>query len=167
MADPYKLRSCYLGADNGVSGSLGLLQIDQPARFARTPIRNERAYTKDEKFINRVDVPELRFLLAGWHPADDTLVLLERPMVNPTRLNASLSAVRALEATLIVIEENGWHIRYIDSKEWQSVELSGIVGSTELKKASLTRGRLLYPDCSFKSDADSLLMARWAQQAGL
>lgn len=158
------MRDYYIGIDNGVSGSIGILGPDL-VRFHRTPVHKERSYTKDEKHISRVDVGELRKLLKGF--PEDTLVLLERPMVNPRRFPASLSAVRALEATLIVLEEYGYFLRYVDSKEWQSVLLPKIIGSDELKAASLKLGNELFPGQKFKSDADSLLLARWAKLAEL
>ena len=45
--------------------------------------------------------------------------LLERPMVNPTRFQATASALRALEATLNVVELLKFSYSYCDSKEWQ------------------------------------------------
>lgn len=158
------MRTHYIGIDNGVSGSIGILG-PQLIAFHRTPVHKERSYTKDEKNISRVDVAELRKLVQGY--PEDTLVLVERPMVNPRRFAATLSAVRALEATLIVLEESNYFIRYVDSKEWQSVMLPKIVGSDELKAASLKLGNEMFPGQKFKSDADSLLMAHWARSADL
>lgn len=154
-------RDYYIGIDNGVSGSIGIFgpTIDD-RRFYLTPVKSVRTYTKEEKHIHRVDVVKLRELFKGL-PAD-SLVLLERPMVNPQRFVASMSAIRALEATLIVIEEFDFYLRYLDSREWQSVLLPGIEGSDELKAASLKLGKELWPTAKFKKDADSLLMAKWA-----
>lgn len=161
------MREIYIGIDNGVSGSIGILGAAEGARFFRTPIHKERSYTKDEKHISRLDVPAFRKMVAGF--PKDTLVLLERPMVNPQRFAASMSAMRAMEATLIVLEENDYFLRYVDSKEWQSALLPKIVGSDELKAASLAKGGELYPalKTKFKSDADSLLIAHWAKAADL
>lgn len=161
------MRQFYIGIDNGVSGSIGILGGPLGPRFFRTPVFKDRSYTKDEKHISRVDVKALRDIVQGF-PAD-TLVLLERPMVNPQRFAASMSAMRALEATLIVLEACDYFIRYVDSKEWQSVQLPKIVGADELKAASLKLGGELYPELKpkFKSDADSLLMARWAWDSKL
>jgi hypothetical protein len=156
----------YIGIDNGVTGSIGILSPNGESKFFKTPVYKEASYTKEEKNISRVDVPELRKILGGY-PQEQTLVLLERPMVNPRRFTASMSALRALEATLIVIEEMGYTLRYVDSKEWQKVLLPKILGSEELKEASLELGKKLYPDLKFKSDADSILMAHWAKQAKL
>lgn len=157
----------YIGIDNGVTGSVGILGPEgMDPKFFRTPVYKEASYTKEEKNISRVDVVELRKILAGY-PTDSTLVLLERPMVNPRRFTASMSALRALEATLIVVEEFGYTLRYVDSKEWQKVLLPKILGSDELKAASLKLGQSTYPTLKFKSDADSILMAHWAKQTKL
>lgn len=154
------MRDYYIGIDNGVTGSIGILGPDI-CRFHRTPVKNTRSYTKEEKYFNRVDVVELRKIFQGLPP--EALVIMERPMVNPRRFVASMSALRAMEATLIIVEEFDFFIRYVDSKEWQKVILPGVEGSDELKAASLKLGKELYPDFKFKSDADSLHMARWAK----
>lgn len=151
-----------IGIDNGVSGSIGIIYPDKTATFFKTPIKKELSYTKEEHHITRVDVNALREILRGF-PKDNTEVLLERPMINPRRFRASMSAMRSLEATVIVIEEFGYFLRYVDSKEWQSVLLPGVEGSDELKAASLKLGQKLYPNLKFKSDADSILIAHWAK----
>lgn len=157
----------YIGIDNGVTGSIGILGPDKTEpKFFRTPVYKEASYTKEEKNISRIDVGALKKILTGY-PKDATLVLLERPMINPRRFTASMSAIRALEATLITVEEFGYTLRYVDSKEWQKELLPKILGSDELKAASLKKGQQLYPTLKFKSDADSILMALWAQQCKL
>jgi hypothetical protein len=90
-------------------------------------------------------------------------------MVNPQRFKASTSALRALEATIIVLEELRLPFQYIDSKEWQKEMLpKGIKGSSELKKASLDIGNRLFPQ--FKDvkhgDRDGLLMAEYCRRKG-
>jgi hypothetical protein len=83
-------------------------------------------------------------------------------MINSTRFNASLSAVRALEATLIALEQFQFRYEYIDSKEWQKLLLpKNIKGSDELKKASLDIGKRMFPDLDIKKDADGLLIAEY------
>jgi hypothetical protein len=155
----------FIGIDNGVSGSFCVVGPQGPLAFCRTPVRKERNYTKEEHYINRLDIPKLKAWLSKLElPTDTTLAILERPMVNPRRFAATVSAVRSLEATLIVIEELKYFIRYVDSKEWQSSILPSIVGTDELKAASLTRGKSIMPSFEFKKDADALLMALWAKQ---
>lgn len=155
----------YVGWDNGVSSNgIAVLGPNDLVKYEKLPIKKEQSYTKEIHMISRVDVPALRVLLKSLElPSDETEVLMERAMVNPRRFRASLSAIRALEACLIVIEEFGYYLRYVDSKEWQSVLLPGVEGSDELKAASLKLGQKLYPKLKFKSDADSILIAHWAK----
>jgi hypothetical protein len=86
-------------------------------------------------------------------------------MVNSTRFNATLSAIRALEATLIALEESQFPYEYIDSKEWQKLLLpKGLKGSDELKKASLDVGKRMFPELEIKKDADGLLIAEFMRR---
>jgi hypothetical protein len=86
-------------------------------------------------------------------------------MVNSTRFNATLSAIRALEATLIALERSQFPYEYIDSKEWQKVLLpKGLKGSDELKAASLDIGKRLFPSLDIKKDADGLLIAEYMRR---
>ena len=154
----------YLAFDNGTSANgvalLGISLIE----YVPLPIKNELSYTKEEHHITRVDAPKLEQQILKWNlPADKTLVLMERPMINPTRFRASISAVRCLEAELIVVEKFGFKVEYVDSKQWQRILLPEVEGSTELKKASLELGKKLFPNIKLKKDADSLLIAYWAK----
>lgn len=160
----------YLAIDNGSSGSVAIVADGFEPVFFKTPVRNTLDYTKAKKNINRVDVPvyiaRLREILGDRLP--QTKAFVERPMVNPTRFAASGSALRCLEATLIILEQLQIPYQFVDSKEWQSEMLpSGVVGSDELKKASLDIGLRKFPRLmdSIKKhkDADSLLMAEWAR----
>ena len=99
-------------------------------------------------------------------------VFLERPMVNPGRFQATASALRAMEATLIVLEMFKLPLQYVDSKQWQKALLpSGIKGPAELKKASMDIGCRMFPHLSEiikkQGDADGLLIAEWARRSQL
>lgn len=159
----------YIGIDNGVSGSIGI--IADSYKMLPTPIKKELSYTKTKQYINRVDTIKLNQIL--WqYVNNECLIVLERPMVNPTRFKATISAIRALEATLNTIEGLGLPYMYIDSKEWQKELLpAGIKGSPELKKASLDIGLRLFPKCQDiikrQKDADSLLIAEYAKRKKL
>jgi ribosome biogenesis protein Tsr3 len=90
-------------------------------------------------------------------------------MVNPGRFTATISAVRALEATLIVLEELDIAYDYIDSKGWQKDLLPlGLKSSDQQKKASAEVGIRMFPQ--FKElitkhkDADGILIAEWARR---
>ena len=150
--------------DNGVSSNgVALFGPDNLVRYEKLPIKSELSYTHEEHHITRLDAPGLRKLLTSWNlPKNDTKVVMERIMINPARFRASISAARCLEAELIIIEEFGFEIEYCDSKNWQHVLLPSVVGTDDLKKASLALGHKLFPDLAIKKDADSLLIGYWA-----
>jgi hypothetical protein len=161
----------YIGIDNGVSGSIGILTGDE-SYFFKIPTKSEQSYTKTKKNITRISVIEFTTLLKNLDVLENTCVVIERPMVNPGRFTATLSAMRALEATIIVLEQLQLPYLYLDSKEWQKSLLpSGIKGSPELKKASLDIGKRLFPhlgeEIQKQKDADGLLIAEYARRTNL
>lgn len=168
-------RKIYIGVDNGVTGTIACAGECQ-YQMIETPIIEEQSYTKKKQLIKRIDHLALKQWLIdlmgeGISPSD-LVAVMERPMINPARFVASISAARSLEATLCVIEDLGIPHLYIDSKEWQSEMLpKGIVGSSELKKASKDIGLRLFPNqadviCKHK-DADALLISEWARRTNL
>ena len=160
------MHDVYLGIDNGVSGSIGLIGDGYDTEFFKTPTKSEQSYTKKKANITRIDMIKLEEALEHII-GHDVLAVLERPCVNPGRFKTTMSAMRALEATLCFLEVNGIALMYVDSKQWQKVVLpNGIKGSPELKKASLDIGKRLYPQFADKiqkqKDADGILIAHWA-----
>ena len=157
----------YLGIDNGVSGSLAVIYRNGKWNAKKMPIKHELNYTKTKQYLNRIDHVALYGLLKSAYDKSQghLLVLVERPMLNSTRFRASVSALRALEATLIVIERLSLPYKYIDSKEWQKEMLpKGIKGNAELKKASKQIGERLFPGSSVNKDCDAILIAEWAKR---
>lgn len=155
----------YIGIDNGVTGTIGV--VGDVSLFVNTPVKKEQNYTKKEGSVSRIDVVKLREILVD---IQNPFALLERPFVNPKMFNATLSAIRALEATLNVIEILNIPYTYMDSKQWQGVMLpSGVKGSADLKKASLDIGCRLFPKhrelIEKHGDADGLLMAEYWRRA--
>ena len=142
----------YIGIDNGVTGSIGIVD-DESSEFYHTPVKNELSYTKAKKWIDRIDSVMLKKMLEGHNVK---MVALERPMVDP----------RKLEATLVVIEDLKYPYKYIDSKEWQKEMLPSGLKGTELKKASLDIGKRLFPRHAefFKADADGILIAEYLRR---
>jgi hypothetical protein len=154
----------FIGFDNGVTNNgIGVIDSEGRAKLYTLPIKKELSYTKEARHITRIDYSNLVLVMGDILKDFGRGILkvgLERPMVNSTRFNASLSAIRALEATLIALEEHSWPYEYIDSKEWQKELLpKGLKGSDELKRASLDVGKRLFPDLNIKRDADGLLIA--------
>lgn len=153
-----------LGIDNGATGSIGVLGLDEPL-FIETPVKKS-LLGKAERVIMRVDHHALRnFLLrvrcdSRW--PDGLHAYIERPYTGKF-VNAMLPGQRAFEATLIVLEQHGVAITVIDSKTWQKPLLGDAKGSEALKAASARLGAQLYPQFAAlirkHKDADGLLIA--------
>lgn len=154
-----------IGIDNGVSGSIAILEEHQEAVFLKTPVNTHLSYTKVKQNISRINTDLLSDIL-DLDNSEHTFVFLERPMINPARFKASISAARALEATLITLEDLKLPYQYIDSKEWQKVLLPKGLHKEELKIASLDVGKRLFPTIDFKGfkDADGLLIAEYGRR---
>ena len=169
----------FLGIDNGVSGSIGLIRPGGAATYIKMPTLESLSYTKAKKFINRVDWKTLYALLGA--EVGPYFCMIERPMVQAARFNATLSAIRAVEATLIVLEKLCIPYEFVDSKQWQRTLLpSGLwmmkkdkngrghlkADRDELKTASLSVGKRLFPSVDFTGfkDADGLLIAEFARR---
>ena len=162
----------YIGIDNGVSGGIGIITPAEQVAFIPTPTISQQNYTKTKGNISRLNFEKFWDIMEDQMQDHDCMVILERPMVNPGRFKATISAVRCLEAQLIVLESLKIPYMYVDSKEWQKEMLpSGIKGSTELKKASLDIGTRLFPqfekEIKKQKDADALLIAEYARRKGL
>lgn len=161
-----------IGIDNGTTGFLSAILGDDVLMHMPMPTTRELSYTKTKQHITRINTPSLYATFVSLRPAR---ALLERPMLNPGRWKASMSAIRALEATLIALEMAGIPYAYIDSKEWQKAllpsqvankELSAAQRSKLLKQAAIDIARRLFPQIKTK-DADSLLIAEYARRKGL
>ncbi len=155
----------WIGFDNGISGTIGIIKENGDYEFYPTPIKKEQSYTKKKQQISRIDVPNLMDLLMQFE-GENVKVAVERPMINPERFKASMSAMRALEATIIVIEHLSFSYEYIDSKEWQKKLLPAGVTGDDLKKASKDIAQRLFPKVAdkFKKDADGILIAEYLRQ---
>ena len=167
----------YIGIDNGVSGSIGVIKQDKSFReynFFETPTFSQQDYTKTKKNVTRIDYKVLKKRLhkLSFPLAPECIfVALERPMVNPGRFKATTSAMRAMEATLITLDLLGngqWSFQWLDSKEWQKVLLPSGLKGPELKTASRDIGMRLFPRCKNRikkhKDADGLLIAEYCRR---
>jgi hypothetical protein len=158
----------YIGIDNGVTGSISIVDSNGGALFFTTPVREVLNYQKVKaSYFKRIDVNKLEKILSICDNASSR-VFLERPMVNPGRFAATASALRAFEATLIVLEKLKLSYEIIDSKTWQKVMLPrGLKGAASLKKASKQVALRLFKnvDISKRDDGDSLLIAEYARRS--
>lgn len=159
----------FIGLDNGVTGTIGIVGEGIQPQIYHTPVKKELNYTKKKDNITRLDANGFANLLKQFEPSN-AIVVMERPMVNPTRFKATTSALRCFEAQLILIEHLGFAYCYVDSKEWQRELLpKGIKGSDEQKKASKDIGKRLFPQLAdFKhTDFDGILIAEYARRKNL
>lgn len=163
-----KMSKVFVGCDNGVSGTIGIVGDGIEPIFVKTPTKKEQDYTKKKKMITRLDSLKFIALFNGINKSDITFVI-ERPLINSTRFNASISGVRCHEAMLNAIEIMGCRYMFIDSKEWQKALLPHGCAGDELKKASLDIGNRLFPrfEDVKHPDRDGLLIAEYARRKNL
>ena len=166
------MHETYIGIDNGVTGTIGIIGSRRTddggikvVEFMNTPVVSRLKYTKTKANITRIDGKKLKRVLSG---LIDPFVVMERPLVNPTKFNATTSALRAHEATLIVLEGLDIPHMFVDSKDWQKVMLPKGCSDKELKFASRDIGSRLFPQLDYgKGDADGILITEWARREGL
>lgn len=157
----------YIGIDNGVTGSIGVINTDDIttwSSFIPTPVIKCISYTKEVQHIQRIDWRDLLENLPR-----PSIALIERPMVNPKAFKATQSALRSLEATIIILEMLGISFSYIDSKTWQREFFSSaVIGRDDLKKTSMNIGLELFPSNGLfikkHGDADGLLIAEYLRR---
>ena len=159
----------FIGIDNGTSGSIAILPERGDSKvvpiFIKMPVKKCLNYTKTKQWINRIDTVSLKSLLSPYNP-QDIILAMERPMIFPRRFKATISAVRALEATTLVLEDLKIAYDIIDSKVWQKLLLPSGAKGEELKEASLQVGHRLFPqvDLGKFKDADGLLIAEYLRR---
>lgn len=163
------------GIDNGVTGSIGIItHLGDPypsSLFCLTPIKSELSYTKEKQNVTRIDAPKLTDYLLERLPValrPNTLFLFERPLTGMFSAKALNSAMRSMEATLIILELLSIPYVWVDSKEWQRELLpGGLKGTDALKAASKDIGIRRFPQ--FKEliqkhkDADGILIAEYCR----
>jgi hypothetical protein len=151
----------YIGIDNGVSGGITILSDDGTVLIhVKTPIKNCLNYTKAKAFINRIDFKALTDVLAGYQ---NPFCMIERPMVNPGRFKASVSAIRCVEATEILLEALQIPYQFLDSREWQKALLPSGLVKEELKRAADSVAHRLFPKLTVVN-ADSVLIAEYCRR---
>ena len=173
------MKTAFVALDNGVTGSVGIITVDYEkgavdSEFFLTPVRRELSYQKSKTaYRTRLDYFKMHEILENLKNSVDRIVLsMERPMINATRMTASLSAIACLEAMLILLEDLEIPFSYMDSKEWQKAMLpAGLKGSDEQKKASMDVGCRLFPQhkelIQRHKDADGILMAEYLHRKGI
>jgi hypothetical protein len=135
------------GIDNGVTGTVACIlpEYSDYIDILETPVIESENYTQDVQKINRINIKELsewikkhlNFAKKIYKDKIKSIVILERPMVNPQRFKNSLIAIRAFEATLITLESLELNYIIIDSKKWQHHFFGKDTTQIDLKRASL------------------------------
>ena len=166
----------WIGIDNGISGSFAWVNDDcSLTGVMGMPTFVEQDYVKKKQNVTRINTQELLTQLhsiGGSYDDNfirrDIRVILERPFVNPGMWRATLSAIRAWEATLIVLAKFSWPRIVVDSRRWQKDMLPSGCKGPELKVASVQVGCRLFPGHSDwirdQKDADSLLICEYARR---
>lgn len=162
-------REVIIGIDNGCTGTIGIIDSKSAPVFILTPSFKGQDYTKAKKLVSRIETNKLYDFIKSHTEGRESasIAYIERPMINPSLFSASISAARAYEATITVLETLKIPYQPIDSKEWQkgllpSSRKKGTV-SADLKRESMDIGIRLFPQ--FKElitkhkDADGILMA--------
>ena len=172
------MNKSYIGRDNGVTGTIGFTGLQDHKIYTHgydcffTPVKKEQNYTKTKRNVSRILIDELIKLFRDRIGDNkEIFALIERPMINSLRFQSSITAARALEAQLYVLETLCIPYAYIDSKEWQKVMLpAGVEGSDKLKAASKDIGCRLFPvykELFIKhKDADGMLIAEYGKRKG-
>lgn len=160
----------YVALDNGATGSIGIIhQRTGAVYFSGVPTITVQDYTQRKKNIDRIDKKELQSIISKYvNESDSVFCYIERPMKNPARFEASISAARAFESTVIIMEELNIGYEVIDSRIWQKKMLpSGTKGEADLKQASFDVGIEMHPELASQiikqNDADALLMVEYAK----
>lgn len=168
-----------IAIDNGVTGAITIIRHDGVVHFHnKMPVFMQQSYTKKQQNISRIDVDELDSILSSVPLNTVEMVYIERPMVNPGRFAATLSAMRALEAVLICVEACEYPYEYLDSKDWQKEMLPHPKAKkTKIKKTQKQKkeekdytkkladdiAKRLFPKVRIKN-SDSLLMAEYGRR---
>lgn len=162
-------KTVYIGIDNGVTGSIGIISSDGDAIQLKTPITASMNYSKTVKrMVNKIDYKRLTSMLSAViKDADIVKCRLERPFINPKFFHQSLSASRSDEITGLILNQLGIGFDYIDSTKWQrSLFPPHVAGRKELKIASNVIGKQLYPLANVDNheDYDGLLIAEYLRK---
>jgi hypothetical protein len=161
----------YVGIDNGVTGTIGIISGSE-YHFFKVPVKLGQDYTKKKQNVSRLECQAFSEILMEYTDVSaGRMAVMERPFVNPKGFRATASALRCMEAELIVLEMLGIPFEFIDSRAWQKYFLPTGARGPELKTTSRDKGIQLFPAVEdnirrFK-DADGLLIAEWARRQNL
>lgn len=172
-----------IGMDNGSTGTIcswiiGTNQID----FKQTPSKRECNYQKQINYIDRLNHEQIKSWLKNnikktqklYKREIRIIIIIERPMVNPQRFDASLNAVRAFQSLLVILQQLNIKYLTIDSKQWQHYFFGKDTSFMDLKFESLKMGINVFNQIQPSGfiqmidiirnhgDADALLITKYA-----
>lgn len=147
--------STYMGIDNGVSGSIGIISDGSPRLI------HAREYTRSKPKRKGSLECDPFAILRILDEAKPDGVVLERPFRGQFR-NTEVSAAHFDSVVRTILETRGIPFIQVDSKKWQG-PLLGIVKAGETKSTSLSLGKRRWPSLAAEiedqGDADALFMA--------
>jgi hypothetical protein len=184
------LGTTFIGIDNGVSGTMGVIYPSGEYHMIHTPVKNKLHWTKVEQRVNRVDHVKFKSLLKKVLKKSKTnlKIYIERPFSNAMRYKAAISAARCHEAMEVIFEQLKIPYEILDSKNWQDVLLPKLNtkrkkqkvdpntgkkkrhtrSDTDLKKLSLEVGKRLFPKIKIKhADYDGILIAEYGKRTSI
>lgn len=149
--DKSKLQNVKLviGLDNGATGTVcSIIPEMKYIDFIQTPSIVSLDYPKDLQYISRIDINELSKWIKKkikkakkfYNQPIKMIVVMQRPMVNPQRFKQSGNALRALEATIIMLQSLQIDYVIIDSKKWQHYFFGKNTMILDLKAQSMKKG---------------------------
>lgn len=185
--DKSKLENVKLvfGLDNGATGTVcSIIPQMKYLNFIQTPSIISVDYPKDIQYINRVDIDNLtKWMKKSIKKAEKfykqpikSIVIMQRPMVNPQRFKQSGNALRAFEATIIMLENLKIEYIIIDSKKWQHYFFGKNTLMLDLKAQSMKKGLQILNNYKIRAkdkkimsdvikkhgDADGMLICQFA-----
>lgn len=113
----------YIGIDNGVTGSIGIIKENGEAQYIKTPVFEDQDYVETVRIIKRIDRKALNSLISKLMDGNKIRIVLERPFSNPIAYSTSLSAIRAFDSTISVLEDLSLGYDVIAPKQWQKIIL--------------------------------------------
>lgn len=185
--DKSKLQNIQLviGLDNGATGTIcAIIPQMKYLDFIQTPSIISLDYPKDIQYINRVDTEKItKWIKKNIKKAKNfykteikTIIIMQRPMVNPQRFKQSGHALRAFQATIIALQNLKLDYVIIDSKKWQHYFFGKNTMLIDLKAQSMKKGLQILNNYKIKKankevmsdvirkhgDADGMLICQFA-----
>lgn len=170
-----------IGIDNGTTGTMCSWILEKGLKdFIETPSKRVLNYQKQINYIDRLDHDlfqnwiknQIKSAKSIYKSEIKVIIILERPMVNPKRFDASLMAVRTFESTLVILQQMNLNYIVIDSKQWQHYFFGKETTFIDLKFESLKKGLEVIDEyknldnikqlIKKHGDADALLITKFA-----